>query len=278
MCCGGGSLAPAMTWYEDLTPYRYMLIEPGWPVEGPPEGGVEALYFWMSDDYEPAFEHDEVNVGWLERGHAFPVGEPDEEFVTSLRHACSTQRWAVMRGLYPCPLCGGAAGHSEIRIQGDGVVYAAPTLVAHYVEAHRYAPPQAFVDAVIHTKGAMPSPVPGKRRRLPEDLRAPERIDLAALRAGVDERIRGFEVECSIDEVEGGLRVVAHYSLPRRGAEPDRFTREWVVPWRALHRLSQATIGISSLINAANYEWCQRGIAAAARARMSRKGEGEGSG
>lgn len=41
-------------------------------------------------------------------------------------------------------------GGAEIRVRAkDGVVYAAPDMIVHYVLAHRYLPPAAFVEAVI---------------------------------------------------------------------------------------------------------------------------------
>jgi hypothetical protein len=41
-------------------------------------------------------------------------------------------------------------GHGEIRVTGeDGVTYASPDLIVHYVTVHRYRPPQKFVDAVL---------------------------------------------------------------------------------------------------------------------------------
>ena len=41
-------------------------------------------------------------------------------------------------------------GSAEIRVQGkEGKVYAAPTLIYHYVAAHDYDPPQEFVEALL---------------------------------------------------------------------------------------------------------------------------------
>lgn len=41
-------------------------------------------------------------------------------------------------------------GMSEIWLpSSSGVIYAAPSLIYHYMEAHRYLPPQEFLDAVI---------------------------------------------------------------------------------------------------------------------------------
>jgi hypothetical protein len=34
----------------------------------------------------------------------------------------------------------------------DGQLFAAPTLIVHYVDAHRYRPTDAFIDAVLRTK------------------------------------------------------------------------------------------------------------------------------
>ena len=43
-------------------------------------------------------------------------------------------------------------GNGEIRVTGeDGTVYAAPTMIAHYVAEHHYLPPQEFVDAVLRS-------------------------------------------------------------------------------------------------------------------------------
>jgi hypothetical protein len=46
----------------------------------------------------------------------------------------------------PAEIC----GNGEIRVKGlDGITYVAPALVLHYVVRHHYAPPKAFVDAVM---------------------------------------------------------------------------------------------------------------------------------
>jgi hypothetical protein len=40
-------------------------------------------------------------------------------------------------------------GTGELWVTGDkGVIYAAPTLIVHYVEDHGYVPPAAFVSAL----------------------------------------------------------------------------------------------------------------------------------
>ncbi|MGW3211106.1 DUF7919 family protein [Streptomyces parvus] len=61
------------------------------------------------------------------------------------------------RGHHLCPWCAsrlfprspeGPQGSAEVRVMGNGVAYAAPGLVAHYVEAHDYLPPIEFMEAV----------------------------------------------------------------------------------------------------------------------------------
>jgi hypothetical protein len=41
-------------------------------------------------------------------------------------------------------------GCAEVWVRGiDGVWYAAPTLILHYVQAHRYKPPEEFIQTVL---------------------------------------------------------------------------------------------------------------------------------
>ncbi|MCZ7685110.1 MAG: hypothetical protein M5U28_42600 [Sandaracinaceae bacterium] len=39
-------------------------------------------------------------------------------------------------------------GHANLFVPAADMVFVAPSLVAHYVDAHRYAPPVEFLDAV----------------------------------------------------------------------------------------------------------------------------------
>jgi hypothetical protein len=39
-------------------------------------------------------------------------------------------------------------GNGEIRVPGDGVVFAAPVLIIHSIEGHDYLPPDQFLKAV----------------------------------------------------------------------------------------------------------------------------------
>ena len=70
----------------------------------------------------------------------------------------------VTRGLHNCELCdqqspilidavdglhGSAVlGFGEVLVDGDGEIYAAPTLIVHYIDRHNYLPPDQFLTAL----------------------------------------------------------------------------------------------------------------------------------
>lgn len=116
-----------MSFFPDLTPYTYFH-----PEEDPP--GT-------------------VNVGWLDAGHPIPTGRTRKVFRVKLERLCE-RRVKQTRGRFYCPFCKGpererAASSAEMRVAGNGRVYAAPVLVHHYVVAHDYRPPDEFVAAVL---------------------------------------------------------------------------------------------------------------------------------
>lgn len=103
-------------------------------------------------------------VGWLEKERPYLKGEVTDRFFDALLQLL-VQPWqpAVAAGRHACSFCrfsGGPAqivfkgttvtvGASTVYVPGDGVIYVAPSLVAHYVDAHDYQPPREFVDAVL---------------------------------------------------------------------------------------------------------------------------------
>ena len=108
-----------------------------------------------------------VQVGWLERGHDFPVDTPSDEFLTALLWCCNHARAKQTRGIHSCDFCDvgdiwypthrnkvgkSVLGSAEIWIPFQGKIFAAPDLVYHYVSAHHYLPPSEFIDAVINLK------------------------------------------------------------------------------------------------------------------------------
>ena len=117
-----------MSYFADLSPHTYT-----------PTHGVEVL-----------------NVGWLDRDFPFAAGKSSPEFHEALRRLCENPI-RLHRGYHVCQFCpqavqdhGARIGNGQIRIQGlDGTWFSAPTMVYHYVEAHQYMPPPAFVAAVL---------------------------------------------------------------------------------------------------------------------------------
>src|SRR6516165_1689908 len=111
-----------------------------------------------------------VNVGWLESGHEFRKQEPTEEMLERLWGFCRISI-SLSRGIHTCEFCSGVAtyqakrneetlllGSTEIRVfSGRGHIYAAPTLIYHYVSVHHYAPPDEFLRALNE------GPPPGSR-------------------------------------------------------------------------------------------------------------------
>jgi hypothetical protein len=95
-------------------------------------------------------------VGWLTAGQPYSTGEPSPEFVSRLRllaqnwgASTAALGWPAAGGLHTCEMCGKVHAAGNLGVPGDSVLYVAPEMVAHYVESHRYAPPDGFVRAVL---------------------------------------------------------------------------------------------------------------------------------
>ena len=128
------------------------------------------IYFADSTPYcyDGAEEDDRiVNVGWLSKDPEFPRGTVPPEFDDQLRQLI-TAPTNLFRGVHLCEFCPHPETHvgenglrmlesnpettsnGEIRITGnDGIIYVSPVRIRHYVTAHEYRPPQAFIDAVL---------------------------------------------------------------------------------------------------------------------------------
>lgn len=109
--------------YEDLTPYEY-------------QGYIDDKH---------------LNVGWLgDDPKRVPVSTSPATFCRKLRYACGKTNLLRNRcmGVHVCPFCGEYKGNGEVWVRGDnGIVYIAPQMIGHYVEAHGYSPPQEFKHA-----------------------------------------------------------------------------------------------------------------------------------
>jgi hypothetical protein len=141
--------ARSIMWYEDLSLCDYF---------GPNDAGSLRA------------------VGWLARGKPYPRGDVNEAVFEKLCEL-TQDPWSpvICCGIHPCDLCqftgtseatyqsagrtatpamgyrvsAGGSGVS-LFVPGNGVIYASPTNITHYIDAHGYCPPPEFCDAVIH--------------------------------------------------------------------------------------------------------------------------------
>lgn len=107
--------------YEDLSPYRCIPIPTGLP-------GV-------------------CNVGWL--SSSVPShGDVQASLLAKLEHFARTPV-LLTRGHHVCGMCGVTTGNGEVWVPGrDGHVYASPAMLPHYLSAHGYVPPSAYLEAL----------------------------------------------------------------------------------------------------------------------------------
>ena len=116
-----------------------------------------------------------VHVAWLDNIHPFRKGLVDHRLVEKMRLLIA-KPVELYRGKHICELCAEPAdvvktfvpnmgklinpncswlqwaaqrsGNGEIRVAGQGVTFAAPVLVVHYIEEHSYLPPGEFLKAL----------------------------------------------------------------------------------------------------------------------------------
>ncbi|MEU0559561.1 hypothetical protein [Dactylosporangium sp. NPDC006015] len=138
-----------MAYFADLTPYAYSYRDHD-----------TIWYEWGKLDYRPQYER--RNVGWLDASHPFDRGPGPDWFAGALLDVIGDPCVNLSRGGHDCEFCPpgtdiitdprlgrGWLAVDEIRVPaGPGVMFAAPSLVWHYVTAHDYRPPAEFVEAV----------------------------------------------------------------------------------------------------------------------------------
>lgn len=103
-------------------------------------------------------------VGWLDGTHPFPTAPIDGDLVLRL-FVLAERPWEprMFMGYHLCEICEQpgkylttaayqsrrlTVGAHNLFIPGDGVIYAAPTMILHYILAHEYRPPDEFAKAV----------------------------------------------------------------------------------------------------------------------------------
>lgn len=97
-------------------------------------------------------------VGWLSSNHPFSTGEVSVDFLARLREfvkhwSDSTQAlgWGIFMGLHTCELCGQFHSGGNFGVPCGKLLFAAPEMISHYVEAHQYRPPVDFITAIMQS-------------------------------------------------------------------------------------------------------------------------------
>jgi len=101
-------------------------------------------------------------VGWLSSEHPFTQGEVPAGFLARLREfaekwgdSTDALGWGLALGWHDCELCDQSMASGNFGVPSGELLFIAPEMVPHYVEAHHYRPPDEFIAAV------MSSPMPG---------------------------------------------------------------------------------------------------------------------
>jgi hypothetical protein len=115
-------------------------------------------------EYLPT-EQEMINIGWLAGDQDYPSRSVPADVLQALVIMADDQA-NLTRGLHNCDFCDEesplivpapvedghvALGMGELHVEGDkGQIYAAPSLIVHYMSAHQYWPPSEFQEAVLH--------------------------------------------------------------------------------------------------------------------------------
>jgi len=125
-----------MTWYDDLGPIDYLPVHDDAPLRA---------------------------VGWLDAEHSFETGSVSAgDFERLCELLVSPWQPFTAAGTHECELCAHTRGPSVLRfadhevrlgvsnlfLPAGDVLYVAPSLIVHYIDAHHYRPPDAFLAAV----------------------------------------------------------------------------------------------------------------------------------
>ncbi|MGJ5029571.1 hypothetical protein ACQR1I_22220 [Bradyrhizobium sp. HKCCYLS2038] len=117
-------------------------------------------------------------MGWLDGTHPFPKGAVDTRIIERIK-LLARKPVELYRGYHLCELCTAPPdiektfmphndriidpncawarwanerrSNGEIRVRLGNVTFAAPVLIAHYIEEHGYLPPSDFLAAIEAT-------------------------------------------------------------------------------------------------------------------------------
>jgi hypothetical protein len=161
--CAVGTIetTPGMAYLKDLSNYSHV----------PDNRSATTTLGWFSREGESGISRPSVkNIGRLARGHEFGIQITSEEILSLICDYCAIFV-NPMRGVHECSFCPDdkklgpvtlqefkyaersgrriLLGSAEIRVfAASGDIYAAPTLIYHYVSVHHYSPPSEFVEAM----------------------------------------------------------------------------------------------------------------------------------
>src|SRR6187397_964220 len=84
-------------------------------------------------------------IGWLSAEHPYTKGEVPAEFRARVRqfaelwgHSTKALGWGAFLGLHRCELCDQFMASGNFGVPKGGLLFAAPEMLPHYVEAHGY--------------------------------------------------------------------------------------------------------------------------------------------
>lgn len=120
------------------------------------------------DYFGEEYSHILRAVGWLEPGYTYSKGDVDrgvfEKLCDLLQKPWSPVHFFGIQGCGFCRFTGGKPtqlqrksgivqipGNSVLNlfVPANDVIYVAPELIAHYIDAHGYRPPYEFIEAVL---------------------------------------------------------------------------------------------------------------------------------
>jgi hypothetical protein len=97
-------------------------------------------------------------IGWLHPDYPFSQGAVSPAFLARLKlfasqAALSTKAlfFPIWCGVHQCEFCDQSIGAQNFGVPAADLLYIAPEMIVHYVEAHDYCPPLEFQNAVMNS-------------------------------------------------------------------------------------------------------------------------------
>jgi hypothetical protein len=95
-------------------------------------------------------------IGWLHPDHDYSKGALSAEVLSRVKEFASLSGasaealyFGAYGGYHACEFCGRAHGIGNFGVPSGDLLFVAPEMIVHYIEAHCYRPPPEFQDAVL---------------------------------------------------------------------------------------------------------------------------------